>query len=137
MDNDMTPLRNEFGFTLIEVLIAVVILSFGLIGVAGMQVVAIQVNSSANRLTRATTLVQDKVEELLALPFTDTNLDDATVVGVCEPHTETNPPQGYTLIWCVDANAAGTSKTVDVIANWNQSGEWKSFSLSVVKTVFQ
>ena len=130
-------MKNAAGFTLMEVLIAMVILSFGLIAVASMQVVAIQINSAANKLTQATTMLQDKVEALLALPFTHADLSDDTEVGTCQLHTETNPAPGYTMTWCVDLDVTGTGKTVDLTATWNGPGGIKSFSLAVVRTVFQ
>jgi type IV pilus assembly protein PilV len=130
-------MNGENGFSLLEVLIAMVILSSGLIALASMQIVAIQINTSASQLTRATTLVQDKIEELMALPFGHPDLSDATPVGTCQSHDETNPPQGYTLSWCVDTDANSTSKTVDVTATWHSSGDTKSFSLSFVRTIFQ
>jgi type IV pilus assembly protein PilV len=130
-------MKAEAGFTLIEVLIAMVILSFGLIAVANMQVVAIQINSAASKLTQATTIAQDKVEALLALPFTHADLSDATAVGTCELHTEPNPPAGYTLTWCVDLDATGTSKTIDLKATWSSSsGKTKDFELSIVRTIY-
>ena len=136
MGNNMVLLRNESAFTLIEVLIAIVILSFGLIAVASMQVVAIQINSSASKITRASTLVQDKIEALLALPYTHADLSDSEDVGVCESHTEASPPEGYSLTWCVDQDASNSSKTIDVTATWTSSGQQKSFSLSVVRTIY-
>ena len=130
-------MKDAAGFTLIEVLIAMAILSFGLIAVANMQVVAIQINSAANKLSRATTLVQDKVETLLALPFTDAALSDDTDVGACQTHTESNPPAGYTLTWCVDLDASGTTKTIDLKATWpGNANKIKEFELSVVRTIY-
>ncbi len=128
-------MNNTAGLTLIEVMIAMVVLSVGLLAVASMQVVAIQVNSSAQQLTRATTLVQDKIEELLALPFTDPSLTDSNDNG-CETHTETAPPKGYTLTWCVNDDATGTSKTIDLTATWTKGTESRTFTLSIVRSIF-
>ena len=129
--------RSQQGFTLIEVLVAMALLSFGLLSVASMQVVAIQVNGSALRLNRGTTLVQDKIEELLALPFTHASLADATPVDSCTEYTEANPEPGYALRWCVDTSADGNSKNVRVEANWTQNGDPKRFWLWFTKTIFQ
>jgi type IV pilus assembly protein PilV len=134
-------MRTEAGFTLIEVLIAMAILSFGLLSLASMQVVAIQVNSAGSRLTRGTTLVQDKIEELIALPFGHADLGDPTPVGTCQPHTEANPPPGYTLNWCVDNSADATAKTVTVTATWQRGNDGhslsqRSFALSFVRSIF-
>lgn len=127
-------MKTEAGFTLIEVLIAMAILSFGLLSLASMQVVAIQVNSGGNRLTQGTTLVQDKIEELMALPFDHDDLKDDTPVDDSQKHTEPNPPPGYTLEWQVNTNATGNSKTVTVTATWEPQ---KSFALSFVRNIFQ
>lgn len=125
-------MKTEAGFTVIEVLIAIVILSFGLLALANMQVLAIQVNSAANRLSRGTTLVQDKIEELMTLPYTHTDLADSTPVNTCQTHSE-NPLPGYTLTWCVDTNAINTSKTVNITATWqNGTAPPKEFKSSVV-----
>lgn len=52
------------GFTLIEVLMAMVILSIGLIGLAMMQGVAIQGNMKGNMYSQATFVAQDMIENL-------------------------------------------------------------------------
>lgn len=57
------------GFTLIELLIAMLILSVGLLAVAGLQVTAIQGNASAKWVTAATTLAEEKMEELKSSGF--------------------------------------------------------------------
>src|SRR5919108_6313905 len=122
-------MKAQEGFTLIEVLISIAILSFGMLAVASMQTVAVRVNSFANRLTEGTTLVQDKIEELMGLPFNDANLNDPTPIGTCQAYTDPPSAKGYTVGWCVDINAAGTSKTVNVTASWDNMGKAKSFSL--------
>ena len=55
---------NNKGFTLIEVLIAIVILSIGLLGMASLTVGIIKGNKFSNNLTTATTLGQDKMEDM-------------------------------------------------------------------------
>ena len=59
----------EKGFTLSEALVAIVVLSLGLLGLERMHIAAIQVNTIASRLTQATTLAQDRAEQLMALPY--------------------------------------------------------------------
>ena len=65
--------KNEGGFTLIEVIIAISILSFGLLAVATMQVSAIRGNSVAEWDTEATTWAGDQMENLTCLAFRDWN----------------------------------------------------------------
>ena len=52
------------GFTLIEVMIAISILSFGLLGLAAMQLYAMQGRSSGRHSTFAATLAQTHMDEL-------------------------------------------------------------------------
>ena len=60
---------NEAGFTLLEVMIAITILTVGLLAVAGMQTAAIRGNDNAYRVTESTTWAQDRLELLVSLPF--------------------------------------------------------------------
>lgn len=56
------------GFTLLEVLIALVILSVGLLGVAGLQASALRSNHSAYLKSQATTMVMDMADRIRANP---------------------------------------------------------------------
>ena len=60
------PLSNK-GFTLIEVLMAIVILSIGLLTLSQMSAYVIQSNAQASRFTRATIMAQDTLENLKML----------------------------------------------------------------------
>lgn len=68
----MKPMRHPLnrkssgGFSLIEVLVALLILAIGLLGVAGVQVVSMQNTSNANLRTQATIYAQDMAEQIRA-----------------------------------------------------------------------
>lgn len=67
----------ESGFTLIEVMVSMIILSIGVLGLAPLMAVSVTGNSFSNEATRANVIAQDQIEELKnvvafgALPFTD------------------------------------------------------------------
>src|SRR5436309_436775 len=125
-------MQTNKGFTLIEVLIAMTVFSVAILGLGRLQVVASQVNSAAGRLTRATALAQDKAEQLLALPYGDALLADLTPVGQSTPHSDPNPPQGYTIKWQVDADTPTTGiKIINLTVAWNNRGKPKSFTLAL------
>ena len=63
--------NGQKGFTLMEVMIALSIFAVGILGVFSMQISAINSNANARRVTEDATLAMDKVEELLALPYTN------------------------------------------------------------------
>jgi len=56
--------RNDKGFTLLEILVAVTLLAIGLLGIAGLTVGIMRGNRHSNMATTATTLAQDKIEEI-------------------------------------------------------------------------
>ncbi len=125
----------EKGFTLSEVLVAVVVLSLGLLGLARMHIAAIQVNTIASRLTQATTLAQDRTERLMAVSYDDAMLADTTGQGVFTSYTDPNPPQSYTIRWAVDTDVPSTGiKTINIFVTWKNVKASKTFSLSVQKS---
>ena len=80
------------GFTMLEVLISIVVIAFGLLGVAGLQAFAVKNNQSAGTRITATTLAMDLVDRIhsnppaLALPsgYDKQNLSDyTTLVATC------------------------------------------------------
>jgi prepilin-type N-terminal cleavage/methylation domain-containing protein len=71
----------QTGFTLLEVLIAVVIFTIGILSVNAMQITAIGANTAANRITESTTWASDRVESLLGLDYDDPALRDGTADG--------------------------------------------------------
>lgn len=58
----------QAGFTMLEVLIAIVVLSIGLLGVAGMQANSLKNNHAAYTKTQATNLASDIAERMRANP---------------------------------------------------------------------
>lgn len=54
--------KNVRGFSLLEVLIALIVLSVGLLGLAGLQVSSMRYNLSANHRTQATNLAQQFID---------------------------------------------------------------------------
>jgi type IV pilus assembly protein PilV len=117
----------EKGFTLIEVLVAIVMLSLGLLGLGRMHIAAIQVNTIASRLTQGTTLAQDKAEQLMALPYDHPMLADIT-------HTDPPNPQGYTVRWVVITDVPSGIKTINIFVAWKNLQASKAFSAMPLKS---
>lgn len=56
------------GFSLLEVLIALLVLSIGLLGIAGMQTISLRFNHQSYERTQATVLISDMYEKIIANP---------------------------------------------------------------------
>src|SRR6267142_4456704 len=88
-------LLSESGFSLTEVMAAVVVFSCGLVGLGSMQITAIKLNAGAHITTQMATVGQEQMEELLALPSTAPVLrDDAVAVGQGTTYCVLYPPEG-------------------------------------------
>ena len=107
---------NVNGFTLIEVMIAIVILSFGLLGMASLTVGIIKGNNLSNDLTTATTLAQDKIEKIRS----DSDASYASVASETKaPCTDFTEFQREVTV--VPNSPASGMKTVTVKVYWGPS----------------
>lgn len=117
--------RNEGGFSLIEVLISLTILSVGLLAVAGMQITSIKGNFSSGNVTNATVLAQSKLEDLKNLSYTDSNLTSGQ-------HSE-GAISGSVFSMSYDVvDLTSTMKAITVIVQWKDIGD-HSISLSTIR----
>lgn len=89
--------RNQRGATLIEAMIAIFILTIGILTVMAMQVMAIGASSSAMNRTEANNVSLALLETLKELPFDDANLNQTTAT-LAELNSVTNGQQLQALI---------------------------------------
>ncbi len=112
----MKNLRNKKGFTLLEILVAITLLAVALLGMAGLTAAVMQGNTLSNRLTVASTLAQDRLEDLTKLGYGNTAVVDTTVTE--NYNTIPNFPF-YKRVTTTDVdNPAAGMKTVTVAVFW-------------------
>lgn len=127
-----TGLKKEEGFTLIEVLVGIFILSMALITLAGLMTTTIRSSDFGRRTSEAANLAREKLEdlEMLAMQSFDGVVDS---VPSSDPVTGANPDQvedygaiaGYPSfrreIYITDGAIPVNSKDVAVRILWNDT----------------
>jgi type IV pilus assembly protein PilV len=114
---NMFNTSNKNGFTLIEVLVAMVILSVGLLGTAALITGIISSNKLSNRISTATTCAQDKMEEIRRLGYSGMPTSDTTTT---EPYNSITNYSLYKRVTFTDVvNPAVGMKTVTVTVSWD------------------
>ncbi len=71
MDRLKKYIKGKEGFTLLELMVSLAIMSFGMLGVIAMFVYAMGGNAQGRNLSLATSLASKKIEELKLTPFKD------------------------------------------------------------------
>lgn len=95
------------GFTLIEVLVAISILTIGILGIAGLMGTAVKSSSYSQAMTQATNLAQDRIEALQEIDFN--NIQATDLVGRLELRrncTQTSAVASRPVYTCIPTSTA-------------------------------
>ncbi|PIE74831.1 MAG: hypothetical protein CSA18_03345 [Deltaproteobacteria bacterium] len=102
--------NNDSGFTLIEVMIALLVFMVGVMGVLGMQAIAIKDTANASSLKNAVFVGETFAEKTRLKTFDNIN-------------SVANQPEGiYTIKSTVTPSSDSKYKTVDVDVKWAKNG---------------
>lgn len=86
--------RRESGLTVVEMLLAVALLGFVLLGITPLFVASVKSNYSGNEYTSINMLARDKLERLMNMPFADDELKAGGHCGGDLAATLPNPKTG-------------------------------------------
>ncbi|MGH8312861.1 MAG: type IV pilus modification protein PilV [Gammaproteobacteria bacterium] len=114
MNKQQQPVVHQTGFSLLEVLIALVILSVGLLGIAGMVTTTMKSDDSAYMRTQATALAYNIIDRIRANQNAAQNGDYDIAVGTPAPGSSTICNGGA-------ANCSGTDLASFDLAQWKQA----------------
>jgi len=123
-------IREEKGFSLVEVLIGVILLAIGLLAICGLQVTSVRGNFFSNNLSQATYVAQDRLEFLKNRAFTHVDL----TAGVDKSDGTTTIP-GSTIVfnrkYTVIDNTVDR-KTITYTVTWDD-GVGHSIAFSTIR----
>ncbi len=118
--------HSQSGFNLIEVMVALGILAFGILAIASMQETSLLGTSRAYSLTDGTTVAMDQIERLTSMAFTNPDLNEGSHGPVTTGRFET--------AWEVDHYATDRIKKITLTVTWREAGgAQKSTTLTSIK----
>ncbi|MCD6569389.1 MAG: prepilin-type N-terminal cleavage/methylation domain-containing protein [Deltaproteobacteria bacterium] len=127
----MDRINSKKGFTLIEVVIAILIFALGIIGVAKMQAEAVKGNSFSMQVTDGLNLAQNQLESLMSLPYIHNSLNNGTHNP---PGTASGTGCTYTITWVVQDDTPVTGvKQIDVTSSWAEKNVPHSITISFIR----
>jgi len=114
-------MKNKKGFTLLECMVAMLILSIGLLGMAKMMYTTINTNSYSKQATIATTMVQAKMEDLKKQDLANLSAGNDTLSrhGVTYQRSWTVEGTGNTRTLTVTVRFGDFSRTAKTLKGGN------------------
>jgi len=135
--------RSRSGFSLIETMIAMLVLGFGLLTIASAQVYAVKSAQTGRHRTRAVEIAQTQMERLQSLSWNDAdlaatawtpNVDVVTTVKSTSAQTSMT----FSRQWRITAAIANQTRSIDVRVGWTDAhGVTKDFTLSSIRFNFE
>ena len=124
---------NDEGFTLVEVLISMVVLTVGLVGIAALLAITTQMHIGARESARSTRLAQDKFDELMKMDF---DADPEVAVGGSldadeDDHFE-QPMTGVTVRWVVADGPTDDTRVVTVRVLNERAQQYRTIDLVTI-----
>jgi len=112
--------KNQNGFTLIEILVASVILTIGVAMIGTVITSVVKKNFLSMRHTQAVILAQNKIEELQNDGYNSSNLDEGYYENPFNPVNETGDTSGvFTQLWDIeDVNPIEKAKLITSTVLW-------------------
>lgn len=126
------------GFSLVEVMMATLVLSIGIVGITSMQTTSLALGGQARRTTLDAVAIGMQIEQILAMPYNHNLLFDTD--GIYGPENPDHGPfvnstHGGTIEWEVfdDFPSANTKRVSVTIRRPGRGGVMKSMRYEYLK----
>jgi len=110
--------KDRGGFTLVEIMIAVFILTVALIGLISVTVMVINGNDFSRRMTTATTLAKDRIEQLKRTSYSAVAAGETTDYWNADSSAGSSGAYFTRVTTVTDNTPAANMKTVVVVVSW-------------------
>ncbi|MEK6538541.1 MAG: prepilin-type N-terminal cleavage/methylation domain-containing protein [Nitrospirota bacterium] len=116
----------EYGFTLIEVMIALTIFTIGILGISGMLIIGEKGIMTGNKSHSAVQISKAQMEQLKGNPNIEAGSGECTTIDTTEIQCQ----------WTIrkDTPAAGLSE-IEVKASWNEGEKKRELVLNTLRFV--
>lgn len=116
----------EYGFTLIEVMIALTIFTIGILGISGMLIIGEKGIMTGNKSHSAVQISKAQMEQLKGTPNVEAGSGECTTIDTPEIRCQ----------WTIrkDTPAAGLSE-IEVKASWNEGEKKRELVLNTLRFV--
>ena len=129
---DTQRARGEAGFSLVETMVASLVLTVGLVGLAQLLAVATIMHSDARQATAGTMLAQAKVDELMKADLSLSSVQLGSIASNMAPYFD-QPEPGITRRWQInDGPVVGTWTLQVTVENTGGRMYGKSETLTTI-----
>jgi type IV pilus assembly protein PilV len=115
----------EEGFTLVEIMIALVVLSVGLVALAGLQISAVRGNAFSKRMTTAVSVADEKMEQLK-------NSSYANIISESTTQVNQSNMSFSRQVTVANNSPLPDTKTVNVTVQWLEGSNSHSVPITTI-----
>ena len=112
------------GFTLVESMLALAIMSVGLLALAGLQITALRGNALSRSMTTAVSIAEQRLEQLKNTPYSDIQAEAATQVTASNLH--------FTRQVTITNGPLPNTKSVSVLVSWQDQSKTHTLPIATL-----
>jgi type IV pilus assembly protein PilV len=112
------------GFTLVESMLTLAIMSVGLLALAGLQITALRGNALSRSMTTAVSIAEESLEQLKNIPYTDIEAEATTQVTASHLR--------FTREVTVTNGPLPDTKSVSVLVSWQDQAKTHTLPIATI-----